>query len=338
MSTKTFKNYDSRLIKEGLIKSLLCGMTISFAALFITATVFWFTNFKMIWLCAVVWVVVTAIATPIFYFVKFRPTVKDIAMRIDELGLEERILTMTHLEKDTSYIAKRQREDALRALSTVDAKLIAIAISVPLIVSVSVSAVLGLGMTTISALSAAGVIQSGQEIIEDLTKEPEKQYEIVYEVMGEGMIEGEMFQIVVEGEDALGVLAVADDDWAFVTWSDGVTSPYREDKNITKDMTVIAIFMEVMEGEDGGDGQEQSGKPSEEGKPGDKPGENNENKNPAGTGQYEPTNQVINGETYYGGATYENAYEEVMEELEQSEETPDELKDIISDYFDTIEQ
>lgn len=341
MSKHMFKDYKSRLTKEAVIKALICGMIVGFSALFVSATVFWAIGFKHVWLCAIVWVVATAIAAPIFYAVKFRPTLKDIALRIDELGLEERILTMTELEGDDSYIAIKQRSDALSALETVNAKLIAIAVSVPLIVAVSVSAVFGLGMTTVSALSATGVIKSGQELIEDATKEPEKQYEVTYEVMGEGMIEGDEFQIVKEGENATGVMAVADDEWAFVMWSDGSQSPYREDTKITKDMVIIAVFMQIEEGMDpmdGEDGEEGKGKPSDKGKPGDKPGEGDPSDNPQGGGQYEPANQVIDGETFYGGATYDNAYEQMMEELAQSEDIPDELKDIIVDYFETIEQ
>lgn len=341
MTKNMFKNYNARLVKEAVIKALICGMIVGFSALFVFATIFWITGFKQVWLCAIVWVAATVMATPIFYFVKFRPTVKDIALRIDELGLEERILTMTELENDDSYMAKTQRSDALRALETVNAKLIAIAVSVPLIVAASISAIFGLGMTTVSALSATGVIKSGQELVEDATKEPEKQYEVTYEVMGEGMIDGEEFQIVKEGENATGVMAVADDEWAFVMWSDGSKSPYREDVKITKDTVVVAIFMQIEEGMDpmdGEDGEDGKGKPSDKGKPGNKPGEGEPSDSPQGSGQYEPANQVIDGETYYGGSTYDNAYEQMMEELAQSEDIPDELKDIIVDYFETIEQ
>ena len=80
------------------------------------------------------------------------------------------MLTMVQFEgKEDSYILRRQREDALAAISKISSKLIKFAIPVAMVVAVSVSAGLGIGMTTVSALSAKGVIKGGNEIIEDMT-------------------------------------------------------------------------------------------------------------------------------------------------------------------------
>ena len=49
-------------------------------------------------------------------------------------------------------------------------------------------------------------------------------------------------------------------------------------------------------------------------------------------------NQVIDGNTYYGGSTFENAYQEAQEEMEENGEIPDELKDIIEDYYNSIKK
>ena len=132
MAGELFKKYYSRLAKEGFLKALVCGLIIGFSLLLISAAVFWLADIERFWLCIVLWAVATATATPIFYFKAFRPTIKAIAKRVDELGLEERILTMTELEKDDSYIAMRQREDAKAALKTIDAKRLKFAISIPL--------------------------------------------------------------------------------------------------------------------------------------------------------------------------------------------------------------
>lgn len=344
MTEKSFKQYRARIAKEGILKALLCGLIVAFSALFVSACVFWFIGFKHVWVCAIVFVGVAAIATPLFYHFEFRPTVKQVAMRIDELGLEERVLTMMELKGDDSFIAQKQKEDTEKALASVNASLIAIAISVPLIVAVAISGVLGAGMTTIAGLVAGGYIKSGSELIEEaLTPDPQ-QYEVTYEVMGEGMVEGDMFQVVLEGKDASAVTAVADDEWAFMGWSDGVKSPLRVDKRVDKDITVVAIFMELeagdaeMEGTEGEEGEK--GKPSEDkdGKPSDKPGEGEPSNSPSGSGKYEPSNQVIDGETYYGDEVYDSYYEAIMEYLAQNEDIPAELKQFIADYFDAIEQ
>lgn len=343
MTEKSFKQYRARIAKEGILKALLCGLIVGFSALFVSAGIFWFIGFKHVWVCAIVLAGVTAIATPLFYRFKFRPTVKQVAMRIDELGLEERVLTMMELKGDDSFIAQKQKEDTEKALASVNASLIAIAISVPLIVAVAISGVFGAGMTTVAGLFAAGYIKSGSELIEEALTPPPNQYELTYEVLGEGMVEGDMFQIVVEGKDASMVTAVADDEWAFMGWSDGVKSPSRVDKKVDKNITVVAIFMQLEEGdaemggEEGEEGEE--GKPSEDqdGKPGNKPGES-DSKDPSAGGQYEPSNQVIDGETYYGDEVYDSYYEAIMEYLTQNEDIPAELKQFIVDYFDTIEQ
>lgn len=347
MSSELFKKYYSRLAKEGFLKSLLCGLLIGFLALTLTAAFFWFMGWTAFWICLIVWGVVSAVASVIFYKFKFQPTTKAIARRVDELGLEERIITMTELEGDTSYIAMRQREDALKALNSVNAGLIKVVVSLPLIIGVALSAIAGVGMTTVSALSATGVIPSGQEIINPDEGEPEpKFYDIIYEVQeGEGMIEGEIFQRVEEGFNATGVMAVADDEWAFISWSDGLEDPYREDMDIRSDMTIYAIFGPLEEGTDGdgmpgegegegeGEGDQPSDQPGEgegdgDGEPTDKPGT-------SGSGKYEEINQVIDGSTYYGDV-YEGAYEETMEEISGGDYSEEE-KDMVGGYLDGIE-
>ncbi|MBQ9728262.1 MAG: hypothetical protein IJV85_01560 [Clostridia bacterium] len=337
MVENLLKDYNKRLGKEAFLKALICGSIIGFSALFVAAAIFWLTEFKHVWLGAIVFVVVTGAVTPIFYVKKFRPSARTVAKRIDKLGLEERMLTMAQFKDDDSYIARIQREDAKHALSTVNPKLLQIVVSIPLIIGLSVSALTGAGMITVSALSSAGILSSGKEVIEEVVTPPLKEFEVSYDVKGEGMIEGEIFQIVLEGRNATGVMAVADDEWVFMQWSDGVEDPYREDLNIQEDLHVIAIFAMGMDGFPG-DGEGEEGEdpnaPGEE--EGDKPGKEDGGKRP--TVEWQANNQVIDGKTYYGGPTYDNAYEQAMEELQQNEEIPDELKEIIENYFTTIEQ
>ena len=196
-------------------------------------------------------------------------------------------------------------------------------------------------MTTVSALSANEVIKSGKDIIDEVTEVPPKQYEVIYEAEKGGLIEGEEFQLVFEGEDAMGVMAVPDDEWIFVEWSDGYTDPYREDCMITANLKVTAIFAMLEDGEPGdgnptGEADEPGDKPSDkEGQkaPGESEGEPGEGEEAGG--RYEENNQVIDGSTYYGDE-YEGAYDDAMQEVTQDGEIPDDLSGIIGDYFDTI--
>ena len=347
MSSELFKKYYSRLAKEGLLKSILCGLTVGFLALTLSAAVFWFMGWKAFWVCLIIFGIVSAAASVAFYKWKFQPTTKAIARRVDELGLEERIITMTELEGDESYIAMRQREDALKALNTVHAGLVKIVVSAPLIIAVAFSAIVGIGMTTVSALASAGVLPSGQEIVNPPEEEPEvKFFEVVYEVQeGNGMIEGEIFQVVEEGFSTTGVLAVADDEWVFVAWSDGSDSPYREDFDVRENLTIYAVFQPLEEGQDGsgapgegegeGDGDQAADQPGEGEGDGDGDGEPTDSKSQSGSGKYEEVNQVYNGQTYYGDE-YDEAYEDAIEEMNGGEYSDSE-KDMASGYLDGIE-
>ena len=343
MFEKIIKSYRTRLMTEGWIKAGVAGLFTGFTAMFLSAMIFWLTGVEQFWLSIVIFGAVMLLTTPIYYFAKYKPSERFIASRIDELGLEERILTMNQLKEDDSYIAKKQREDAMKALNTVNAKLLKIAVSVSLIVCASVSAVAGIGMTTVSGLAASGVLKSGKDIIEEVLSEPVKQYEVEYLVIEGGWIEGEEFQLVDEGKDAIGVMAQAEDEWAFIEWSDGYTEPYREDLNVQSNIKVVALFMPVEEGEGDGegdgepdDGPKQPAEPQEGQGNGDpKPGEEGDPNNQAG-GKYEPNNQVINGETYYGDE-YGNAYEGATEGMSQDGDLSGGKKGAVGDYFGAIQ-
>ena len=333
MSSELFKKYYSRIAAEGLIKSFLCGLIVGFAVLFLSAAVCWLVNAKLFWIAILAFLLVMVCMTAIFYKKKFKPTTKQIASRVDELGLEERILTMNELEGDESYIAMRQREDALAALQTVNEKLLTIIVSTSLIVATCICGVFGIGMTTVTALSAEGIIKSGSELIEEATTPPPKEFELSYEADADGgMIEGEQFQVVIEGQNGTPVMAVAEEGWAFLEWSDGNTDPYRIDENVLDNITVIAYFVELKDGGDGGSsgGDKPSDMPMDGSQNGDGPG-----KGSGAGGEYTPSNQVIDGETYYGHE-YELAFEEMLENLAQNTEMPDELRQLITNYFETI--
>ncbi len=360
-----FKEYYKRLAKEGWVKAFLCGILIGFIALFASAAVVWFLGWETAWwiatlLCAGVFLLVAGGATVAFYFLKFRPSDKSVALRVDALGLKERLLTMYQLKDDDSYIAQRQREDAIAAMKATSPKLLKFAISTSLIIATALVGVAGIGMTTVSALSVEGVVQGGNEWVDELVSSEPALYEVLYEVEGEGMIEGEFFQVVEEGKDASGVLAVEEDGWTFEMWVDGETgailgiTPFRQDFAITQHTTIIAIFTETEESEDSeesqessdqsqeadeGDGQPSSGGQGEGQQSSGSSGEGGEDASGAGGGTYDDaSNMVIDGEVYYGDSTYDNAYADAMDEIVGNGSISDGEGDIISDYFDTIEK
>ena len=327
MANELFQKYYAKLRNEGILKAFLCALIVGFAALFVSATVFLFLKIQAIWVCAVIFGAATLLTAPVFYFTKFRPNKKSIAKRIDALGLEERLLTMAQLEGDDSFIAKKQREDALKALETVNAGLLKYAVSASLIVAVVISGIIGIIPPVGAAIAASLPEQPKVEMEYTLTyKSQDMKMGKVVTWDGEqstadkdvnGKEVGFFKLKVVEGEDASqGVSAVPYEGYMFVAWSDGYVgqhgevTPYRIDLAVEKSATIWAIFAEAEVGKD--DAEFEDEKPDdlpwdEEGEPGEGEGppiqpEGDPSSNPdGGKGRAEANNQVVDGETYYGG-------------------------------------
>lgn len=355
MNDQIFDKFRTRLTKEGWLKAAFCGLTVGFFALLVSAFVCWYTGYKAVWICAIIAVAAAAIAVPVFFFALFRPSEKALARRMDGLGLEERVITMRELEGDDSFMAKRQRNDAISEIKKVDAKRIKIAVSVPLVIMLCVSVTLGSGMTVVSALSAAEVINPGHEILNPDDEPPVPTYTVTYEVDGDGYIEGDIVQIVDEGKDTEFVTAVPEEGFAFVGWMaeylgadgnwypidelEGFDNPVRQDCAVSKDLTVIAVFMEADpdgepdDGEEGEEGDNSSDQPSE-GNEG--PGQNKptgENGGGVGGDWDDKANQIIDGDTFYGNDTLTDARGDAM----GGRGDGDGDKGSIGDYYDIIQ-
>lgn len=412
MTSEVFKKYYKKIGRESILKALLCGLTIGFSLMFVCIAASWLAGFKAgIYIGLGLFVAATAIATPLFYTFRFRPTTKKIAQRIDTLGLEERILTMAELENDDSFIAMKQREDAMKAMKSVSSEMLKIAVSVPLIAALAISATLGTGMTVAAAVAPDG----GKHFVDGLKEK--HTYEITYTVEGKGWVidftkkenaaliaamkerarqreidkangkevtedetlpdtfqnrlgivytaidETAQATMVLDGAnyedttytfevtegDEFGVklMALPQKGYVFVGWSDGVTSPYREDMEATATKTVTATFEKVTDpggsgkgdgqdpGEEPGDADSGNGSSSSSGD-GSGDGNNNNTSNSNGEGsKAAPANQIINGETYYGDV-FEDAYREMLERMKNNNSLSEAEKKAISDYLDSI--
>lgn len=410
MTSEVFKKYYKKIGRESILKALLCGLTIGFSLMFVCIAASWLAGFKAgIYIGLGLLVAATAIATPLFYTFRFRPTTKKIAQRIDTLGLEERILTMAELENDDSFIAMKQREDALKAMKSVSSEMLKIAVSVPLIAALAISATLGTGMTVAAAVAPDG----GKHFVDGLKEK--HTYEITYTVEGKGWVidftkkenaaliaamkerarqreidkangkevtedetlpdtfqnrlgivytaidETAQATMVLDGAnyedttytfevtegDEFGVklMALPQKGYVFVGWSDGVTSPYREDMEATATKTVTATFEKVtdlLNGEKGeGQGQgeeagdEDSGNSNSSGNGSDGAGMPDTGNSGGEGAKASPANQVINGKTYYGDV-FEDAYREMLERMKNNNSLSEAEKKAISDYLDSI--
>lgn len=335
-----FVKYRAKIIRESVFKSIFSGAVFGLLAWLISALLFWFFGIKVPYLPPIIFVVVTALSAVLFYLGKYKVDETYIARRLDALGLEERMITMAEFKNQNSYIAVRQREDAQQALGKIDEKQIMFKLKKSLIITLSIVGVVALAAWSVQILSTAGVVKSGVEIYEDIKRGPIPAYTVEYDVQGEGYIDGDLAQVVDEGESTDLVMAVPDDGWVFVCWSDGVKSDFRQEFNVVRDMEIYAIFEEAADqgddflpGEDGLDLENADGMPMKGNQPGNKP---SDDPGPGSGGQYEEINQVYDGETYYGGAVYENAYEEAKKEMESNDNYDGDIRDIISEYFKSI--
>lgn len=362
MENKTLNNFYARLKKEGIIKSVLFALAVSFAVLLITAGACWFADFGGYWLCIVLFVLSFGATMPLIYHFKFRPTKKYVAKRVDKLGLDERMLTMVEFEDQDSYIYRRQREDAEKTLQKYNSSLIKFVLSTSLIVCACVIAFFGVSMTTVYGLSQADVLPSGKELVRTITAKPAAEYTLVYRLSDKqkefatlysaSCPEGatEITITVKEGDDGEVILPVANKGYVFVGWSDGYNGVYRTDKDVQGRVIVTAIFEELSYNLDddtpgGGSSSDDTGADSQ---PPADPSDNNNNNNndpskdpsddpvsPSGD-QYKNDQFVFDGKTKYTGAPYKDALDTAVDEISKSTGVDEDAKNGVLDYFDVI--
>ena len=336
---KYFEKYYSKLRFEAILKSFLPGLTVGFAIAFIMATVSWFCDFGAgLWISIALFAIATAGATILFYVKKFKPTAESNARRIDRYGLEERLITMVEFDGDDSYIAQAQREDAKAELAKFEANQIKFKLSKKVIITCTIAAVFGLGMTTVMGLCNAGIIPNGVEVIDALIPDPPPVYYSVDYVEGNGgFILGDKNQDVVKGGESTLVVAFANDGYVFKCWSDGNKSPARVDENVVTQLEFEAIFIPL---DDSGadeteDEEEADDVPEDDGGAGDgDPAEGDPTG--SGAGKYEEINQIIDGKTFYRELLkdYQDQIEDQLKE--NGSELTEEQKEIIKNYIGSV--
>ena len=342
-----------RLTVEALIRSLFCGLVVAFGVNFLLGTVLWFIGIQNLSLTIALlcgaFVAVTLAASAVFYLAKFKPTITSNARRIDSTGLEERVVTMLDYKNSDTLMARIQRDDAIKALKAVNEKSIKFEFSKKVFIAMAICGFLGLSMSTVASLSAAGLLPSGQEIIESvLPEDPPIYIPVSYIADDGGYIDGEEEQLVLLGENAEPVVAIPEEGYTFEGWDDGYKKPTRNDKEIDHPLVLMAIFLPIEdEGDDqGDDGQEsQEGEqPGEQEGEGDQQGDSDQNgdqegdqpSDTGGGGKYNKENQIIDGNTYYR-EFLEEYREKIMELLKKStEELTEEERAIIEAYINIV--
>ena len=325
-SKKAFSKYYKRLALQGVVKALICGAIVGFAASIVSALAVVLINITYFWqpipvstgliISVAVFCIFTSVSTAVFYRLFFKPNTKQIAERVDRLGYDERFITMMELENDSSYIAMLQREDAKNKIKSIESKRLRFSLfkvfKVPLIAFALVAACF-----TLTVIGAAITVQtmdgwSPSEPRQGSNRGGES-FMVSYGWVFGGFVYGENEQIILRGLSATTVVAVAHEGWIFLQWSDGVRSPERTDRNISRDMEVVAVF-------------EPEGPPIPMPDDGDDPMDQEE---------FRERNFIIDGEVYYRDV-YWYFYEQAMRLLVEGREIPDWLRNIVQRYFAAI--
>ena len=248
-----FQKHHKRLATEATLRAALWGLLIGSCASFLAAAAAWYFEFGGILFTVAVGLGLGLVAALVLYFAKFKPSVEELAYRVDRLGLEERMVTMLQMQQDDSVMARLQRENAQQHLSDVEDKKLRMRLPKIVTTLAVVALVMAVGMNTVVALAESNILPPGSEVLNP--EDPMAQYlEITYMAGEGGEIDGETNQLLLPGEDALPVVAIPEDGWIFVGWDDGAKNPERQDKNVTSGALYTATFQEIGdEGEPGDD-------------------------------------------------------------------------------------
>lgn len=360
---KNFNELYKEYLKSIIFKSLVFATLFSCTVLAIMSFAFWYNDVKQYWIALIVFAVLELVLFSVMFFI-LRPTEKKFAKKLDSLGLKERVVTMYQYQNDDSLMARIQRGNAVEYINKINKKLVRLATPVFIVVLFAIAIISGATTTTMAALASNDYIPGGPQTFKRLEEVfgDKVEYEVTFDVIGDGFIDGDIIQIVYEGEDCTAVVAIPEDGWMFAGWhytndkmilqsqklfgwGDDDTDAYHVETKVTKNLTVYAEFVEIPDyNGDDQNGNNKPGKPGESPlpqKPGEekpKPSQQPGDGDGASAGRDEANNQVFDGNTFYGGSVYENAYNDAMNSMQQNGEMSDGQKDAVSDYFTTIEK
>jgi|GEM_PF-1843912 len=118
------RKYSKKVVIEAVIKAVVCALSVGLLLAIIPSAIGLANNINTIIIAVIVLTGVSVVVAPVFYFLLFKPKISAIADRVDELGLDERVITALQLAEDDSYIANLQREDTKQKIDVTSHKLL----------------------------------------------------------------------------------------------------------------------------------------------------------------------------------------------------------------------
>ena len=123
------KKYKKKLKLEAILKSAIYGLSTTFVTVMILNVILYFCEKRNLLITILVGLIIGIVTAIVLYVKKFAVSIKDIARRIDEQGLEERVITMVEYENDSSQMVTLQKEDTKRELEKITVKAIPLKIA-----------------------------------------------------------------------------------------------------------------------------------------------------------------------------------------------------------------
>ncbi|MDR0286769.1 MAG: hypothetical protein LBI03_03545 [Clostridiales bacterium] len=175
--------FQRRLRKEALLATVTIGLAIG---IIVAAGILVFTKLAYhtagYGFAAIIGVTAAILASILYYMIWRKPRWSDTTMKVDALGLEERVTTMFALSDEKSLISKLQRNDTLSKLSQVKPKQMKINIPFRQMLAVIISLAIFAAALLIPVVNAtepdpaiaaavAAAAAEQQKIIEELNEE-----------------------------------------------------------------------------------------------------------------------------------------------------------------------
>ena len=157
------KDYRRKLMAEAFFKSLIIGLISGFILSIPVSVISFITVYNTLWIALLIFGAATVGFTLLSYFKYYRTNLRETAIRVDGAGLEERVITMIECAGRDDAIAGRQREDAKRALKTVDTKKVKIPFPKTPFIVLAAAAVVGICLMVTSTVHVNRVADAQKE-------------------------------------------------------------------------------------------------------------------------------------------------------------------------------
>ena len=122
MKNHGLEAYYKKLHKESILKSLMIASMIGFSLMIVLSIIFYLLSYNGLVISLIFGLLTIIISTYIFKTYVFKVSIKTIANKLDDLGLEERVLTMVEFRDKESLISEKQRLTAQEKLANITPK------------------------------------------------------------------------------------------------------------------------------------------------------------------------------------------------------------------------